>query len=251
MKKQLCILTIVGVVLGMCGCGENRAPAPAGDTATAPPQEMQHERASSGAITGKVLETMDAAGYTYVRVEAGPDSVWAAGPKTTVTPGDTVTIPTGMLKRDFTSKTLNRTFEEIYFVGSISTGDVPAPAPDSGGASRTMAAVPVGIDFSGITPPDGGRTVADIYAARQDLAGTTVSLRARVVKFSPDIMGKNWVHVQDGTGGEGTRDLTVVTQDRVAVGDTVLVEGTVALNRDLGFGYHYDILIEKATVKKD
>lgn len=251
MKKQLCVLTITGVMLGLWGCSENQAPAPAAETAAPPPPAAQHESASPAAITGRVLETMDAAGYTYVRIESGPGSVWAAGPKTAVTPGDTVTIPTGMLKRDFTSKTLNRTFEEIYFVGSITTGDAPAAAPDGDGASRTVASAPAGIDFSGITPPEGGRTVADIYAARQDLSGTTIRLRGRVVKFSPDIMGKNWVHVQDGTGGEDTRDLTVVTQDRVAVGDTVLVEGTVALNRDLGFGYHYDVLIEKAAVKKD
>ena len=61
-------------------------------------------------------------------------------------------------------------------------------------------------------------------------------------------MGKNWVHVQDGTGGSGTNDLTVTTNATAAVGDTVLVRGKLGADKDFGFGYKYDILIEDAAL---
>ena len=74
-------------------------------------------------------------------------------------------------------------------------------------------------------------------------------MRGKVVKFSPQIMGKNWIHVQDGTGAAGTNDLTVTTLDEAKVGDTVLVTGKITLNKDFGMGYKYDLIIEDGKVK--
>lgn len=91
-----------------------------------------------------------------------------------------------------------------------------------------------------------GKTVAEIYAGKDSLAGTVVNVRGKVVKFSSQIMGKNWAHVQDGTGSAGTNDLTVTTQDAAKVGDTVLVSGTITLNKDFGAGYFYALIIEEA-----
>ena len=95
---------------------------------------------------------------------------------------------------------------------------------------------------------DKGMTVAEIYAKKDDLNGKTVLLRARVVKYNAMIMGKNWLHIQDGTGAEGSHDLTVTTVQTAKVGDQVLVEGKVKLDVDLGAGYHYDLLLEEAKV---
>jgi hypothetical protein len=67
-------------------------------------------------LKGVVTETMDAAGYTYVRIKSGMDAVWLAGPATGVEVGDTVFAPKGALMRDFESTTLKRTFPEVYFV---------------------------------------------------------------------------------------------------------------------------------------
>jgi hypothetical protein len=62
-------------------------------------------------------------------------------------------------------------------------------------------------------------------------------------------MGKNWLHVRDGSGAEGTNDLTVTTAGAMPnVGDTVVVTGPVVLNKDFGMGYQYDVLIEDAQV---
>ena len=75
-----------------------------------------------------------------------------------------------------------------------------------------------------------------------------VILRGKVVKFNPEIMGKNWLHVQDGTGEKGMNDLTITSAARAKVGDTVLVKGKLVLDRDFGFGYKYALIIEDAEV---
>ncbi|MGZ8425582.1 MAG: hypothetical protein ACXWYD_11580 [Candidatus Binatia bacterium] len=127
-----------------------------------------------------------------------------------------------------------------------------APLPEghpnidmSGGAAPTAPK----FDFSKIVKPKDGKTVQEIYQEKAKLNGKRVTLRGKVVKYSAAIMGKNWLHLRDGTGKDPTNDLTVTTQAKAKVGDTVLVEGTVALDKDLGAGYKYDVIIEDAKVK--
>jgi len=93
-----------------------------------------------------------------------------------------------------------------------------------------------------------GQTIAEIYAQKQSWAGQEVLVRGRVVKFTPKVMDRNWLHIQDGTGETENADLTVTTTAFVEVGDVVVVRGTLALDRDFGFGYHYALLVENAQV---
>lgn len=97
-----------------------------------------------------------------------------------------------------------------------------------------------------------GRTVAEVIGQRAQLAGKTVAVRGKVVKFSPGIMDRNWLHVRDGSGSTASKndDLLVTTQQTVAVGDLVLVRGTVRTDQDFGAGYTYDVLVENATLDK-
>ena len=104
-------------------------------------------------------------------------------------------------------------------------------------------------DFSKIVKPKDGKTVQEVYQDKAKLNGKRVTLRGKVVKYSEAIMGKNWIHLRDGTGKEPANDLTLTTQTTAKVGDTVLVEGTVTLDKDLGAGYKYDVIIEDAKVK--
>jgi hypothetical protein len=105
------------------------------------------------------------------------------------------------------------------------------------------------LDFSKIVKPKGGKTVAEVYQEKATLNGKRVTLRGKVVKYNEAIMGKNWLHLRDGTGKEHANDLTVTTQAKAKVGDTVLVEGAVTLDKDLGAGYKYEVIIEDAKVK--
>ena len=120
------------------------------------------------------------------------------------------------------------------------------PAVDTRGG--TASATPK-FDFSKIVKPKDGKTVAEIYQEKAKLNGKRVTLRGKVVKYSEAIMGKNWLHLRDGTGKEPANDLTVTSQTKAKVGDTVLIEGVVTLEKDLGAGYKYDVIIEDARVK--
>jgi hypothetical protein len=104
------------------------------------------------------------------------------------------------------------------------------------------------IDVSEVEKAEDGKTVEEIFAAKEDLAGKQVMVRGKVVKFLPQIMGKNWLHLQDGSGSEGTNDLTVTTTSVADVGDLVLVSGKVSVNRDFGYGYSYEVLLEDAEI---
>jgi hypothetical protein len=104
------------------------------------------------------------------------------------------------------------------------------------------------VDLSGITVAEGGQTVADIFAKKAELAGKPVKVRGKVVKFSGGIMGKNWIHLQDGTGEAGSNDLTVTTQAMAKVGDTVVISGVLATDKDFGYGYAYGVIVEDAEV---
>ena len=125
-----------------------------------------------------------------------------------------------------------------------------APAAPPAAEPHPMPAAPAeDVDLSGIAKADGGKTVAEVFAEKDQLAGQQVVLRGKVVKSNPGIMGKNWIHVRDGSGAEGTNDLTVTTTGtEPGVGDLVLVKGPVSLNRDLGMGYVYDVIVEDAEV---
>jgi hypothetical protein len=209
---------------------------------------------------GKVVETMDVDKYTYVQVDTGTEKIWAAGPKCVVKVGDQLVIPEGMPMRNYHSKTLDRDFDLIYFVtafqsgtgspmsssGAAATSGMPAGHPPVSGSTP-----PPNVDLTGLEKPEGGLTVAEIYAGKADLADKEVTFRGKVVKYNEKIMGKNWLHVQDGSGdaADGTNDLAVTTDVPAKVGDTVLVTGTVHLDKDFGFDYKYGVIIEDAKVK--
>lgn len=199
------------------------------------------------ASNAEVLETMNGGGYTYVQVKTDSGLIWAAGPQAAVKVGDKVNLGDGMLMSDFHSETLDRTFDEIYFVGNITVvggaGGAPAVASAHGAGDA-----PAAIEIGAIAKPEGGSTIAELYAGMADLAGKQILVRGRVVKYTANIMGHNWLHIQDGSGQNGTNDLTVTTDGTAALGDLVLIRGTAATNKDFGAGYSYELIIEEASV---
>ena len=108
------------------------------------------------------------------------------------------------------------------------------------------------VDLTGIAKAEGGKTVAEVFAEKEALAGKPVTFRGKVVKTNPDIMGKNWLHLQDGTGNpmQNRHDLVVTTLDEPKEGEVVTIEGVLAANRDFGAGYKYEVIVEDARVEK-
>ncbi len=125
----------------------------------------------------------------------------------------------------------------------------PSSAPAMPESHPAPSAPSTEVDLSGIERAEGGKTIAEIYAEKDQLAGEEVVLRGKVVKTNAGIMGKNWLHVRDGSGAEGADTLTVTTPFVLPeVGDTVVVTGALELDKDFGMGYQYDLIIEDADV---
>jgi hypothetical protein len=220
-----------------------------------PPSQSQADAAAqfSG---GKVLETMDASSYTYVRVQTSKGEVWVAGPSTPVKVGDAVHWVGGTEMKNFPSKTLGRTFESILFVGQLMTGSAPAataasPHANIGASHNAGDGKAESADVKAVAKADGGMTIAEIYDRRADVDGKQVTVRGKVVKYNAGVMGRNWIHLQDGSVGAGAEnDLTATTSSEAAVGDVVTVRGKVARDRDFGFGYKYSVMLEDASIER-
>jgi hypothetical protein len=120
-------------------------------------------------------------------------------------------------------------------------------APPGHGGSPAVAATSV--DLKGIEKAPGGLTVAEVVTQAESLSGKDVTFRGKVVKYTAAVMGKNWLHVRDGSGTDGAADITVTTTDEAAVGDLVLVKGKVVTKQDFGSGYSYAVLVQDATVE--
>jgi hypothetical protein len=280
-KRLFTLMSVIALSLALVACGEQQKAPEVVKPSVQPaaPAPAAPQKAASPAKSGKVIETMNAAGYTYVQVDTGTEKFWAAAPETAVKVGDTVAVPEGMPMPNFQSKALNRTFDVVYFVpalmvngaapasGTLPPGHpptagtpamggkpgapgmpaTPATPPTTTGAPKVTA--PANINLKGIAKAD--QTVADVFAKKTELSGKPVKVRGKVVKFSPDIMGKNWLHIQDGSGQSGANDLTVTTMATAKPGDTVVISGKLAVAKDFGYGYKYDVIVEDAQVTKE
>ncbi len=257
--------------LAVAGC-KKQEPAPQPQQQMAAPGMPGAEGAPSAALTGKVLEKLDAPPYTYLKLKTAQGETWAAVPKTDVAVGADVAVAGAMPMNGFESKTLKRKFDVVYF-GTLGgpeaaaapgmpgmpgmPGAAPAGMPSSpaGMAAQHAAAAagPSEVDDVKVPKATGAdaRTVAEVHAQRAALKEKPVTLRGKVVKFNEGIMNRNWLHLRDGTGAAGKdNDITVTSKDKAAVGEVVVVKGTVRLDKDFGAGYAYPVIVEDAKVSK-
>lgn len=225
------------------------------------------QQAGEAPVKGKIAETMDSGGYTYLKLKTASGDIWAAVSQTPVKVGADAVIENPMIMNGFESKTLKRKFDKIVF-GSLAGAAEPSPSqkgqpsgpkvPSFGasGMSQPHGTPAEKINLSDIKVPkaqgSNGKTVAEIYSQKAALKGKEVSVRGKVTKASFGIMGKNWLHISDGTGKveEKNFDLTVSTGAKAQVGDVVLVTGKLSTDRDIGAGYFYPVIIEDAKVEK-
>jgi hypothetical protein len=222
---------------------EDAKAAPAGTGAAAP---------QANTITGKVMERVDAEPYSYLKLKTAAGETWAAVPTTDLKVGAEATVVSQIEMKNFESKSLNRTFAQVHF-GNLATGAAagaaPAANPHAGAMPAVADAGPVKVEKA--KGPE-ARTIGEVYAQRSTLKDKPVVVRGKVMKFLPEILKKNWVHLQDGTGDEKahTHDLTVTLADTVKAGDTITVRGVLRLNKDFGSGYTYEVILEDAKVQK-
>jgi len=239
--------TPVAFLLPMLAFAACQAKAPQPDAANAD----QAAIAANG-LTGTVVERLSASPYTYLRLRTIDGEAWAAVPESTIEPGALVTVANPILMSNFESSALQRTFAEVYFgtlTAAGSGGVLPAGHPEIGTAQGSTPAM-----IGPVARAEGreAHTVAELWTQQSALEGKPVTVRGVVVKYNPGIMGKNWLHVQDGTGDAalGTNDITVTTLHAAALGDTLTITGTLRRNLELGSGYSFPLIVEDATVEK-
>jgi len=238
-------------------------------------------------LEGTVAQRLDASQYSYLEIATADGKVWAAVPQVDVADGAKVTVVDPMLMTNFESKALERTFEQVYF-GRLSTqGGGAAGAMGMGGGKMAPHGAKGGDPHAGIpgAPPvgmgkpapsqvdvdqamaahgkpaaaredvdvekaEGGLTIAEVWAKRGELKDQQVTVRGKVVKYNGNIMGRNWLHIQDGSGdpANATHDLTVTSKDTATVGDVVTITGKLQLDQEFGAGYSYETIVQEATV---
>jgi hypothetical protein len=243
---------VMAVVLVIMSGSASATPQKAGAASKKAPAAASP--ADDSALSGTVVETMNAGGYTYVCIEKKGKKTWVAVPETRVTVGDFVTCQPGQEMKNFTSKSLNRTFASIMFSGGLmpsASAESKMPAEGHAGAKAAAAPTTEKISVEKAAGPD-AYTVAEIFAQSKKLHKKTAVIKAKVVKVSAGIMGKNWIHVQDGTGdpAKGTTDLVLTSQELPSVGAVVTMKGIVFKDKDFGAGYKYPVIVEEASIQK-
>lgn len=203
--------------------------------------------AVDGQHKASVKEVLQASSYTYLLVEENSEKIWVACTKQDFSVGQTVYFLDGLPMENFESKDLNKTFDLVYFINQISFEPIPVTQPEmTAPHGMVKEAVKKAIQ---VEKAEGGITLGDLFANPENYKGKEVIIKGEVVKFNEAIMGKNWIHIQDGTGNENAFDLTITTTAEVKVGDVVTFKGIINLNKDFGAGYVYEVIMEEASLQ--
>ena len=199
---------------------------------------------------GKVLQAINSGGYTYVELrKKSGEKIWLAVTAAEIPVGSQQTFNPGMVMGNFESKTLKRTFDSIVFTELAAPAkgkgnkDVSGKSPGSKGTVSPDVKIKVK-KASG----NNAYTVAELYKNKAKLNKKKVIVRGKVVKVSSNIMGKNWIHLRDGSGSQATGDfnLVVTSKSVPAEGEVVLATGTLYKDKDFGGGYKYAVIMEDA-----
>lgn len=239
MKKAALALVALAFLFAGCGKEEPKKPVEAG---------------GKQVRGGKILELIQTTTYTYARLEEeGTGEIWIAVPKIDAKEGENIFFTQSMEMKNFEGKEAGKTFETILFVQD--------PAKDKatfGGQAGGPADIPK--DFKHpeqetapkedvkVEKAAGGVTVADIFTKKNELKDKTVKIRGKVTKVNEGIMNTNWIHIQDGTSAGQEFDLTLTSAEVPQVGQIILVEGKLSVDKDFGAGYKYNVIVEEAKI---
>lgn len=194
---------------------------------------------ASATHTATVIENINSGGYTYMKVDDGKNNYWIAMTQRDVQKGSKISFTEQGWMKNFHSKTLNRTFENILFAGDVSTPQ----------AEQKIEYLPN--IMTSQYQKNSSLTIAEIFKNREKYVGKTITVRAKVTKVSSGIMGKNWVHIRDDSRFMNMDDLVfTTTKETPNTGDVVYASGVLAKDKDFGYGYFYPVIIEQSNFKK-
>jgi hypothetical protein len=208
---------------------------------------------AGGIHTGTVLETSSGGGYTYMHIDENGSKYWIAGPQSNLGKGSQVRFDEQMWMHDFQSKALNRKFDSIMFVGAIQPASGASGKSSSTGASvkKAVSTKKAASAKVKILKPATSYPIRELYAKSDELNGKLVRVKGTVIKVSSGILGRNWVHIQDGTIYMGSSSIIFTSpDDRAEVGDEITAQGTLETDKDFGAGYFYDVIVQNSSFSK-
>ncbi|PIE90345.1 MAG: DNA-binding protein [Acidobacteria bacterium] len=226
-------------------------------------------------LKGEILKTQTAGGYTYILLKTDSEDIWVATMEIPVKKGQTVELKSGMVMKNFESKSLNRVFDRIVFSSGLVSSDNGLHShggvyhshdanTDHTHSHQSDSEDPIAALSKGTWKQKDHQhsvekhseadsyTVEELYRKGKELNLRTVRVKGKVTKVLSQIMNKNWIHLQDGTGNpsQGTHDLVVTSQELPKVGDVVSMAGTLYYEKDFGSGYSYKVIVEEASIVK-
>ncbi len=196
-------------------------------------------------FSGEVLEVQQVESYTYLRLKTKDGETWAAISRAPVTKGSAITIENAMVVNNFESRAMKKTFQTIVF------GNLAGANPHAGMARPAEASVAPDAKVAKASGPN-AKTVAEIVAQAASLKDKTVLVRGKVVKYNAGILGRNWIHLRDGSGSAASNnnDLLITSMHAVKVGAVVTARGVVRTDKDFGSGYVYKVIVEEASFEE-
>lgn len=184
--------------------------------------------------------------YTYLNVTEAGKKFWIATSKTDAVKGQTYLYRGGLMKTNFESIEFKRTFDTIYLVSNIIDasahpgGNISGSMPSEVTQEKPVSSAPIQVKDA--------VKLSDLMAKKSKYDGQIITIAGECVKVNNGIMGRNWIHIHDGSQSNGKAiDLTVTTNQNIPIGSKVVLRGKIALNKDFGAGYRYDIIMEEAT----
>jgi hypothetical protein len=188
-----------------------------------------------------VNEVLPTSKYVYLFVNEGDEKFWVATVKQEVNVGDSYMYKGGIMKKNFESKEYNRVFDVVYLVTNL----VPinrTPKSESNKAEVESSQQEDITEKGELIEHEGSIKINELVSNPQKYKGQTIQLTGRVNKINPNIMKRNWIHLQDGSKDD--YDLVITSNTFVPEGSIITIQGVVTLNIDFGAGYKYDILVE-------
>lgn len=193
-----------------------------------------------GMHAATVIEAVKGSSYSYFQVFENGQKFWMATNPLEAKEGDIIYYTSAFEMKDFTSKEIKKTFPSIMFVEDAALTYEKKNPVSPGKLS------PGQVNDLDIQKAEGGVTIEELFRDKEKYNGQEVIIRGLIVKYNRNIMGKNWAHIQDGSKFNDKFDLTVTTSDTLAQGVIATFRGKVTLNKDFGYGYSYDVLMEDA-----
>ncbi|MDO9276588.1 MAG: hypothetical protein Q7T92_13720 [Lutibacter sp.] len=194
-----------------------------------------------------VKEAVDGGNYAYLNVEENGETYWMAISNMPVTVGETYYYDSGMVMKNFESKQLNKTFDEIVFANTVRTTEIAVEVKQEDPHANSA---PIPVSDVKIEKPKNGTSLSELFSGKKSFSGKSIIVKGKVIKVNNGIMDKNWVHIVDGTQFESKADLTITTAETVNIGDIVTFKGVIILDKDFGQGYVYDVLLEDGKLIK-